>query len=95
MKCFTNGSEQSKANRAKRAAFQLFAVLCSLFALRCSSLLACPFCSSNTTTGMAKGFYWSILLMLAVPVVVVGTIAGVIWRAGRQKKGDLPGAHPE
>jgi hypothetical protein len=48
-------------------------------------LLACPFCSDNVASGMAKGFFWSILLMLAVPVVVVGTIAGVIWRAGRHR----------
>jgi hypothetical protein len=57
-------------------------------------LYACPFCSTNVTNGMAKGFFWSILLMLAVPVVVVATIAGVVWRAGQKKKG-FPGAHHE
>jgi hypothetical protein len=50
-------------------------------------LWACPFCSDNVTSGMAKGFYWSILLMVAVPFLVVGTIAGVLWRAGRKKGG--------
>ena len=47
----------------------------------------CPFCSDSVTTAMAKGFYWSILFMLAVPFLVVGTIAGVLWRAGRKKAG--------
>ena len=55
-------------------------------------LMACPFCSDNVATGMAKGFFWSILLMLAAPTLVVGVIAGAIWRAGR-KKPALPDVH--
>jgi len=56
--------------------------------------MACPLCKDALTQGMAKGFYWSILLMLTVPVVVIGTIAGAIWRAGK-KKNVLPDSHHE
>jgi len=50
---------------------------------------ACPLCKDNIPNGMAKGFFWSILLMLVVPALVVGVIAGVVWRS-EQKKRDLP-----
>jgi hypothetical protein len=69
-------------------------VFVPLITYHVSFLSACPLCKDSLTTGMAKGFFWSILLMLAVPVAVVGTIAGVIWRASR-RRGDLPGSHPE
>jgi heme/copper-type cytochrome/quinol oxidase subunit 2 len=71
---------------------KIFALCLLPFAM--SFALACPLCKESLTAGMAKGFFWSILLMLAVPVVVVGTIAGVVWRAGK-KQGDHPDVHPE
>src|SRR5689334_4963577 len=87
MKC----SISQRAASSKRLA--VFGI--TLLAAR-GLLLACPFCSDNVATGMAKGFFWSILLMLAVPVVVVGTIAGVIWRASRPPEGagTAPTARP-
>ena len=60
-----------------------FAICLLPFAM--SFVVACPLCKESLTQGMAKGFYWSILLMLAVPMVVVGTIAEGLWRAGRKK----------
>ncbi len=47
-------------------------------------LSACPFCKEALNGGLAKGFYWSILWMLSVPVVVVGAISTVVWRAYRR-----------
>jgi hypothetical protein len=99
MRCFTandmaNGKWMIADGKwPKKVSHHLTYAICHLpFAM--SFALACPFCKDSVTPGMAKGFFWSILLMLAVPVAVVGAIAGVIWRAGRKKVG-LPGAHPE
>jgi hypothetical protein len=50
-------------------------------------LYACPLCKDALTPGMAKGFYWSILLMLGVPAIVVGLITFTLWRAhGRRQQ---------
>ena len=86
MKCSINGSEERRAKSEKRKPLGPFFCF-SLFALSCRAVRACPFCSDNVATGMAKGFYWSILLMLAVPFLVVGTIAGVLWRTSRPPLG--------
>ena len=86
MKCFINGIVVRKSNIANRSK-NIILLSFAMCVLRCAIAWACPFCSDNVTTGMAKGFYWSILLMLAVPFVVVATIAGVLWRAGRKKGG--------
>jgi hypothetical protein len=53
---------------------------------------SCELCKEILPTGMAKGFYWSILLMLAVPAIVVAVITGTLWRAGKKRRG-LPNAH--
>jgi len=50
---------------------------------------ACPLCKDALSTGLARGFYWSILLMLSVPVLVVGVISTVVWRAYRRKSAGL------
>ena len=57
-------------------------------------LYACPLCKDAIPNDMAKGFFWSILLMLAVPAVVVSVIAGVVWRALSKRPGH-PGAPHE
>jgi hypothetical protein len=69
-------------------------ILVLIFLQASSIVLSCPFCKEALPTGMAKGFYWSILLMLAVPMIVVGTIAGAVWRAGKKRHG-LRDAHHE
>ena len=69
-------------------------VLLSMVFVPLSTALACTLCKEALPTGMARGFYWSILLMLAVPTIVVVTIAGAVWRAGKKRRG-LPNAHHE
>jgi heme/copper-type cytochrome/quinol oxidase subunit 2 len=59
-------------------------------------LSACPLCKDavdNTPGGSAalgRGFYWSILLMIAVPWTAVGTVAYMIWR--KRRRTASPGA---
>jgi heme/copper-type cytochrome/quinol oxidase subunit 2 len=57
------------------------------FALLMVSLAqACPLCKEALSAGLAKGFFWSILLMLAMPFLVVGVIATWWWRAHRKQE---------
>ena len=83
MKCSIESRRRDKVTERWREIFLFVSLsLCpSVYAY------ACPFCKEALTQGMAKGFYWSILLMLAVPMIVVGTIAGAVWRAGKKQRG--------
>jgi hypothetical protein len=83
MKCSTDNSGLRTQGSQKRIKIFLISAFCVL-----SSELApaCPLCKDALSEGMAKGFFWSILLMLSVPALVVGVIAGVVWRAERQKR---------
>ena len=95
MGCSTNSMENGKLQmvNGKRWQFLLtFAIF--LFPFAMSSLWACPLCKDALTQRMAQGFNSSILLMLAVPALVVGAIAGALWRAGQKRRG-LPGAPHE
>lgn len=57
---------------------------------------ACPLCKeaeADTPGGSAslgRGFYYSILLMIAVPWTAVGTVAFLIFRKRRRDRGALP-----
>ena len=68
-------------------------ILVVTFTLLNSLAIACPFCKDSLSQAMAKGFYWSILWMLTVPAVVVGVIAGVLWRAAQKRRGAPAGPH--
>jgi hypothetical protein len=81
------------------------AVILVLAALLLPALLsACPLCKeaeADTPGGSAslgRGFYYSILLMIAVPWTAVGTVAFLIFRKRRQSEkvaGTGPaGLHP-
>jgi heme/copper-type cytochrome/quinol oxidase subunit 2 len=61
----------------------LTAVSCQLSAL---PLTACPLCKDaiSKVSGLARGFNWSILLMLTAIVIVVGVISGVLIKANRR-----------
>jgi hypothetical protein len=57
-----------------------------------TALSACPLCKeaeANTPGGSAslgRGFYYSILLMIAVPWTAVGTVAFLIFRKRRRDR---------
>lgn len=62
---------------------------------------ACPNCkdaSSDAETpggsaSLGRGFYWSILLMVAAPFTVIGTFAITLLRARRKRARDAEGQH--
>jgi len=59
---------------------------------------ACPLCKEATSdaetpggsASLGRGFYYSILLMIAVPWTAVGTVAFLIYRRRRRDRGALP-----
>lgn len=59
---------------------------------------ACPNCKDANSdapggsAGLARGFYWSILLMIAAPFSLVGAVGVLIIRSRRRQP--PPGAHP-
>ena len=61
-------------------------------------LSACPLCKDATpdaeypggSASLGRGFYYSILLMIAVPWTAVGTVAFLIFRRRRREKGSAP-----
>lgn len=61
-------------------------------------LSACPLCKDATpdaeypggSASLGRGFYYSILLMIAVPWTAVGTVAFLIFRRRRRDRAALP-----
>jgi hypothetical protein len=59
-------------------------------------LSACPLCKEEVPDngpGMWRGMYWSILLMVAMPFAIAGTIVVLVLRARRRQAAPL-GAPP-
>ena len=59
------------------------------------ALLACPLCAENMSNDvygkqpsqLGRGFFWSIIFMMALPFVTVGTMAVKIYLAKRRASG--------
>jgi len=87
MNYFIEETKKEKGTRKKVGIiFRTFSFLlpCSLYFLP-SRLSACPLCKEAfAKTGLARGFYWSILVMLGTSFLVVAAITGWIIRAHRQ-----------
>ena len=51
-----------------------------LFTVCCQTLMACPTCKDGvdandpTHSGMAAGYYWSILFMMSMPFIILGVL---------------------
>jgi hypothetical protein len=79
-----------------RIAARVVLVLLLAASLAPAIAAACPDCkdaSSDAETpggsaNLGRGFFWSILLMLAAPFTVVGSVAVVILRKRRRQSGD-------
>ena len=63
-----------------------------------AALSACPLCKDATpdaeypggSASLGRGFYYSILLLIAVPWTAVGTVAFLIVRRRRRDRAALP-----
>jgi heme/copper-type cytochrome/quinol oxidase subunit 2 len=63
-----------------------------------AALSACPLCKDATpdaqtpggSASLGRGFYYSILLMIAVPWTAVGTVAFLIFRRRRRDRSAEP-----
>lgn len=74
-------------------ALRVLAVFLVLAVLLPSALVACPLCKDATSdadapggsAGLGRGFYYSILLMIAAPWTAVGTVALLIVRKRRRE----------
>lgn len=76
------------------------AALVVLAALLLPALLsACPLCKEaeadtpGGSAGLGRGFYYSILLMIAVPWTAVGTVAFLIFRKRRRDRSAAESQH--
>jgi hypothetical protein len=61
---------------------------------------ACPTCkedlaSNPNARGLASGFYYSILLMMSMPFVIVGMLGTVFYRSVRRAQGEMQAATPD
>jgi heme/copper-type cytochrome/quinol oxidase subunit 2 len=77
-----------------RASARVAAVILLVVLILPAVLSACPLCKEATPDGeypggsasLGRGFYYSILLMIAVPWTAVGTVAFLIFRRRRRDK---------
>lgn len=70
--------------------------------LAAADALGCPNCKDGVNTSdpqglnIARGYFYSILLMLAMPFTLAGSFAAYVWREMRRQKrlaeGSAPGA---
>ena len=81
-----------------RAFARVAAVLLLVVLVLPAVLSACPLCKDATpdaeypggSASLGRGFYYSILLMIAVPWTAVGTVAFLIFRRRRRDRAELP-----
>lgn len=73
------------------------AVLCGLVA---SAAVACPNCKDAVGTAdpeglnIARGYFYSILLMLAMPFMLAGSFGIYVWREMRRQRMDPAAGEP-
>src|SRR3954467_9026590 len=95
MRCCTevNNERRSQKTEIKKLKTErhprrlsVLSFLISAIVLSAFPLYACPMCKEAISKihGLAQGFYWSILLMLSVPALIVIVISGVVIKAHRQ-----------
>jgi len=74
-----------------RAAGCLF-VVCLLVVVACGDAIGCPNCKDGVNTSdpeglnLARGYFYSILLMLAMPFTLAGTFGCYVWREMRRQQ---------
>jgi hypothetical protein len=76
------------------------AVAVFLVCLSAAEALGCPNCkdgfasSDPDAVNMARGYFYSILLMLAMPFTLAGTFGAYVWREMRKQQRSKPQDQP-
>jgi len=69
-------------------------VVLSLVVLTASPALACPGCKEATSeqgANIARGFSYSILFMMPLPFIIVGSFGGYVYYTVRRRERETPG----
>jgi hypothetical protein len=78
------------ANIRYRSVLGWFLVV--VLAIAAADVLGCPNCKDAVNTSdpdglnLARGYFYSILLMLAMPFTLAGSFAAYVWREMRRQK---------
>ena len=86
MKCFSTNSSglRAQGSEIKKRFISKKVFILSAFCVVKSelSVFGCPLCKEaiSKVSGLARGFYWSILLMLGVPALLVTIISGYLFK---------------
>ncbi len=83
-------------NRAFRRLAPLFLVIAAIVLCAAADAWACPNCrealaDSPQGRGLATGLYYSIILMMSMPFIVLGTLVSVAYRSVQRAKGEQHG----
>jgi hypothetical protein len=76
------------------------AVAVFLVCISAAEALGCPNCkdgfasSDPDAVNMARGYFYSILLMLAMPFTLAGTFGAYVWREMRKQQRSKPQDQP-
>ena len=79
------------------ASFAAFAVVVVL--LTTAEVLGCPNCKDAVNTSdpdglnLARGYFYSILLMLAMPFTLIGSFGCYVWREMRKQQREQAPSH--
>ena len=77
----------------------LAAVAVAVVVLVAADALGCPNCKDAVNTSdpdglnMARGYFYSILLMLAMPFTLIGSFSCYVWREMRRQQREQAASH--
>jgi hypothetical protein len=77
---------------ARPEAVVCLVVACLLVVVVCGDAFGCPNCKDGVNTSdpeglnLARGYFYSILLMLAMPFTLAGTFGCYVWREMRRQQ---------
>ena len=84
-----------------RAVLLAVPILLAIVVLTAADALACPNCKDAMSDGdsegvnLARGYFYSILIMLAMPLTLVSSFGVYVWREmRRQKRAETSGINP-
>lgn len=92
-----NRPQVSPARAPRRLPAVAIALACAVLACAASEALGCPTCKDAVNTSdpeglnLARGYFYSILLMLAMPFTLAGSFAAYVWREMRRQQREQAG----